>query len=250
MKRYQKAMAAAVCALFAAYGIWSVCEIRAVRPTMAEATTLPSILLDPGHGGIDGGAVGVNHIVEKDINLSICLIMRDLFQVSGFDVVMTRETDVSIHDEGITGVRKQKTSDLRNRLAIVGKHSNAVFISLHQNKYESGKSRGAQVFYGPKSTQSQKLAQIIQENFVEDLQPDNKRQIKEAGKNLYLMYHAECPSVLVECGFLSNNEDARQLIDPEYQAKVAFTVYRSVMEYLELDTPAVGEPNESAMALW
>lgn len=206
---------------------------------MAEYSTLPTVIIDPGHGGIDGGAVGVDGIVEKDINLAICLTMRDLFTSGGFEVVMTRDTDISIHDEGVTSVRQQKTSDLHNRLAIAEQNPGAIFISLHQNKFEDSRSNGAQIFYGPKNEQSKVLAELLQQRFVTDLQPENHRQYKQAGKNLYLMYNAECPAVLVECGFLSNKEEAYRLVDMEYQSKIAFTTYCAVMEFLQLDSPAV-----------
>lgn len=245
-KRYQKCIVFGVGILLALGAVRTLYTLGTTVPVMADVTTIPTIILDPGHGGMDGGAVGVDGIVEKEINLNICLIMREMFAVSGFDVVMTRETDISIHDEGVTGVRKQKTSDLHNRLAIVQQQPNAVFVSLHQNQFTSSSSRGAQVFYGPKNAQSQRLAQIIQDNFVEDLQPDNQRAIKEAGEDLFLMTNAECPSVLVECGFLSNHDEAHRLNDPDYQAQIAFTTYRSVLEFLDMSVPAVPDLPEQS----
>lgn len=239
LRLYHKVIIAGVCALLAGGVLRSVYSISVAVPVMAEYATLPTIIIDPGHGGVDGGAVGVDNIVEKDINLDIGLTLRDIFLVSGFEVVMTRDSDLSIHDEGIESVRKQKTSDLHNRLAIAEAHPDALFISLHQNKFGDSRSHGAQIFYGPKNEQSEKLARILQGNFVADLQPENNRQCKEAGKNLFLMYSARCPAVLVECGFLSNPEEAARLVDPDYQAKLAFVTYRSVMEFLELDVPAV-----------
>lgn len=241
----RQVMLAGVALLLLAGAARSLYRIGGTVPTIAQVTAMPTIIIDPGHGGVDGGAVGMDNIVEKDINLSICLTMRDIFAISGFDVVMTRDTDISIHDEGVSGTKKQKTSDLRNRLAIVEENPGAIFISLHQNKFEDRRSKGAQIFYGPKNQESQALAQVIQENFVEDLQPGNQRQIKQAGKNLFLLHNAPCPSVLVECGFLSNPEDAYQLVDPEFQAKIAFTTFRSVMEFLGLDTPP-GLPGASS----
>lgn len=216
---------------------------RQARPVMAGLDTpLPAIIIDAGHGGIDGGAVGEGGIVEKDINLAICLTMRDIFKANGFDVIMTRETDISIHDEGITNARKQKVSDLHNRLAIVNSYSNAIFISIHQNKFGNKNAHGAQIFYSPNNGQSEKLAETIQRAFVQNLQPENNRQIKKAGKNLYLMYKSTCPAVLVECGFLSNKNEAEMLIVPEYQAKVAFTTFSAVMAYLGMDEPNPAEP--------
>lgn len=207
------------------------------KPVLASLDTLPVIIIDAGHGGMDGGAVGAEGIVEKDINLSICLSLRDMFKANGFTVVMTRDTDISIHDEGLKSVRKQKTSDLRNRLAIANSYPNAIFLSIHQNKFSDSKSNGAQIFFSPNNEASEKLAEILQQRFVRNLQPENKRQIKKAGKNLFLMYEATCPAVLVECGFLSNKQEAQMLSDPEHQSKIAFTAFCAVMDFLDMDTP-------------
>lgn len=224
------------CALFFAWLTVSIRSITKVKPVMADLTTLPTIIIDAGHGGLDGGAVNANgSIVEKDINLSICLTLRDIFIVNGFDVVMTRDTDISIHDDGIKSVRKQKTSDLHNRLAIVESYPDAIFLSIHQNKFTSAKSRGAQIFYGPNDPRSEELASSLQSGFIAELQPENTRKYKRAGKNLYLMYNAKCPSALIECGFLSNNDEAAMLNDERYQQQIAFTVFGSVMRYLGLD---------------
>ncbi len=201
---------------------------------------LPVIIIDPGHGGADGGAVGPDGIVEKDINLSLSFKLRDLMAVSGFQVVMTREEDVSIHDPGVKGTRKQKTSDLHNRMAIMESYPGAIFISIHQNKFGDARQNGAQVFYGPKNEDSKKLAEVVQQNIVSMLQPDNKRLCKKGEKNLYLIFEAKCPAILLECGFLSNREEARRLADEHYQAQLAFATLRSVLEYLSETQPVDG----------
>ncbi len=199
---------------------------------MADFTFMPTIVIDPGHGGHDGGAVA-NGVVEKDINLAISLALRDMLTINGFKVVMTRSTDISIHDSDVKGAKKQKTSDLKNRLKIMEAQPNTIFISIHQNKFTNSKSWGTQVFYGPNNPESERLALIMQEEFKSLLQPENERGIKKAEKNLFLMFQAKCPAVLVECGFLSNTSDAALLRDPEYQRKVAFTVMCSVLKFLE-----------------
>lgn len=211
---------------------------RAAAPAAGTAIGQPVIIIDPGHGGEDGGAVGVNGIVEKDLNLSLSLILRDLFAANGFRVVMTREEDVSIHDSGVTGTRRQKTSDLHNRLAITEQYPGAVFISVHMNKFGDSRQNGAQVFYGPRNEGSKELAETVQRNVVAMLQPDNKRLCKQGEKNLYLIFEAKCPAILVECGFLSNPEEAGRLADEEYQSQLAFAVLRSVLEYLGTEQPA------------
>lgn len=204
-------------------------------PVMSDLTTLPAIILDPGHGGADGGAVGAGDTVEKDINLAICLALRDMLAVNGFEVILTRETDISIHDEGVKGIKKQKTSDLHNRMKISEKHPGAIFISIHQNKFGDSRSNGTQVFYGPLNPESERLAEITQAAFVRNLQPQNHRVHKKAGKNLYLMYESKNTAILIECGFLSNADECRKLRDPEYQSQIAFTAFSAVMEYLELN---------------
>ena len=238
MSRYKWAVVALVGVLcLASLGMRLFSMVNNI-PTIAQMNNLPVIIIDPGHGGLDGGAVGVDNIIEKDINLNLSLTLRDIFLVSGFEVVMTRDTDVSIYDDGVTGTRNQKVSDLHNRLALIEQYPNAIVISIHQNKFGQSSSKGTQVFYSPNHAGSERLAEILQAGFIRNLQPQNNRQKKQAGKNLYLMTESRCPAVLVECGFLSNSDEAHRLLDPEYQAQVAFTVFSSVMEYLELDRPA------------
>lgn len=233
MRLYRQIVVAAVGLLLVGGLIFRLSGIARDVPVLADLERLPVIIIDPGHGGVDGGAVGVDNIVEKDINLAISLTLRDMFRINGFEVIMTRDTDISIHDEGVSGTKQQKTSDLHNRLDLVNDHPGAVFISIHQNKFGAAKYSGAQMFYGVRHPDSQRLASILQENFIGKLQPDNTRQIKQAGKELYLMYNAECPSVLIECGFLSNPEEAHRLTEPEYQNQIAFVTVASVMAYLE-----------------
>jgi len=237
MARYKLAIIGLVIAAILARVAVGVVSIDVVVPVASVLPdTLPTIIIDPGHGGIDGGAVGVDEIIEKDINLALGLILRDIFAINGFAVVMTRETDISTHDEGITGTRRQKVSDMHNRLELSQEHPNSVFLSIHQNKFADSDSRGAQVFYSPNNSESEHLAQILQQIIAENIQPDNKRQHKKAGDNLFLMTEIKTPAVLIECGFLSNPEESRLLTEYEYQARMAFAIFESVMLYLELDS--------------
>lgn len=186
------------------------------------------IVLDAGHGGFDGGA-DANGLVEKDVNLAIALKLRDLLRSGGFEVKMTREEDKTTADGG----RTDKPSDMNNRLQLIKDNPGCIFISIHQNKFEDPTCTGAQVFYGPSEPMSQSLAQCIQQSFADLLQPGNTRIIKKSGKELFLLYYADVPAVIVECGFLSNPGEARLLADEEYQNKVAFTVYAGLLNYLE-----------------
>ena len=193
---------------------------------------LPTIVLDAGHGGIDSGCVSVNGTEEKDINLSIMLKLRDMLEVTGLRVEVTRDTDRSIHDTGVTGLGNQKKSDMKNRLDIVNSFDDAVFVSIHQNQFTDPKYSGAQMFYPEGSEESEHLAAIMQGNFAALLQPDNTREIKPVGTEIYLLHNAECPAVMAECGFLSNPEEAAKLESDEYQTMVAFTVYKSLCDYI------------------
>ena len=203
------------------------------RQIMAQQTFRTKIILDPGHGGIDGGAIGVDGLVEKDINLEIALTLRSMLEASGFEVLMTRETDISIHDPSAKTIKQQKTSDLKNRLKMTQENPDAIFVSIHQNQFPQGKYKGAQVFYGRKNEQSKVLAELVQATMIEQLDHTNKRKCKEGGKELYLLYESEVPTVLVECGFVSNPEEAALLSTEEYRKKVAFSIYSSLMKYTE-----------------
>lgn len=189
-----------------------------------------TVIIDSGHGGADGGCVGVNGCVEKDINLAIATDLQKLLEFSGFNVVMTRTEDVSIHDEGVEGLRAQKVSDMENRLKIVQSYPDALFISIHQNQYTEPQYFGAQMFYTTNNPSNFKLAQTMQQCFRE-LQPGNDREIKLIDNGLYLFKNTKQPALLIECGFLSNANDAANLSDGDYQKKVAFTVYKGITSF-------------------
>ena len=197
-----------------------------------EPVDNPVIILDPGHGGIDGGAVGVNGTVEKRINLEIALRLRDVFTAAGYTVIMTRDTDISIHDSTADTIREMKVSDLRNRLKLTELYPRSLLISIHQNTLGNSSVTGAQVFYSPNNPQSQLLAQSIQDSFNSGIQLSGDRLIKQAGKNLYLFYNAKNTAVLAECGFLSNSHEESLLCDPAHQDKIAYCIFQGTLEYL------------------
>ena len=191
------------------------------------------IVLDAGHGGEDGGAVGQDGIVEKDINLKIALKLKDLLQAAGYDVVMTREEDEAIYDDSAETLREKKRSDLNNRVKIIEKNSDSktIFVSIHQNKFPNPKYFGTQIFYSKNDDKSQKLAVSIKESVVGFLQSQNTREIKPANKKIFLLNKAQIPAVVVECGFLSNEEEARKLSSSSYQSKMAFSIYCGIINY-------------------
>lgn len=208
--------------------------ISAVKSTKQNANQ-PIVIIDAGHGGFDGGAVSDDGTVEKDINLSIALYLQEYLSIFNIKTIMIRETDCSVEDNGLNTIRQKKTSDLHNRMKIMEETDNAIFVSIHQNKFPDGKYSGTQVFYSPKTKdESQVLAQTIQDYIVNTLQKDNKRQIKECGTSVFLMYNAVKPAVLVECGFLSNYEETQRLKSSEYQKKIAFCIAMGIQNYLSV----------------
>ncbi len=202
------------------------------RQTSAQITQMPVIVLDAGHGGIDGGCSSASGVPEKGINLDIMLDLRDLLIISGFDVEVTRDSDRSIHDSGVEGIANQKASDMDNRLALFNKYDNAICLSIHQNQYVTTDACGAQMFYSSTNPQSEFLAQTMQNSFVKYLQPENTREIKLCGEELFLCRFCENPTVMIECGFLSNPTEAELLNDESYRRSVAFTIYAGLCEYL------------------
>lgn len=227
--------AAVLCAVTAVAGGARVSKKAAedaIPVLAADFGEMPIIVLDAGHGGADGGCVSVDGTPEKGINLDILLKLRDMLEVSGYDVRVTRDTDTSIHDSGIEGLAAQKSSDMDNRLAIFNESSNAVCISIHQNQFTQPQYSGAQMFYSETNRGSESLARAMQESFRKYLQPENEREIKKCGKELFLCYFSENPTIMVECGFLSNPEEAALLETDEYRTKVAFTIYAGISDYL------------------
>ena len=195
-------------------------------------TVTPTIIIDPGHGGFDGGALTNDGFPEKDINLEISIYLKKMLDLWGYNTVITRESDISLEDEGLTTIRQRKKSDIHNRMAVMESIDNAVFVSIHQNHYSVERYSGAQVFYSRNfSEESCQLAEYIQESIVSVLQPHNTRLVKECGDSVYLMYNAVKPAVLVECGFLSNNEESELLKTDAYRRKMAFCIAMGIQNF-------------------
>ncbi len=190
-----------------------------------------TVIIDAGHGGVDGGAVAPDGTVEKDINLSVALKLQKIMTLFGYNTVMVRNTDTLISDKDASTIRQKKSTDLHNRAKLLQSYDNAVLISIHQNKYTSSKYSGTQVFYSPNNESSKLLAQCIQDSVVNGLQPQNDRQIKPSGSEIYLLYTAQKPAVMVECGFLSNIEELMKLKDDKYQSSMATAVFLGINQY-------------------
>ncbi|MHC6178412.1 N-acetylmuramoyl-L-alanine amidase CwlD [Clostridium sp. JNZ X4-2] len=188
------------------------------------------ILIDPGHGGMDSGAVSKDGVMEKEINLKISNKLKDKLLKRGYRVVMTREQDKGLYTEK-GRIRKKKVEDLNNRCKLKKDTECNMFISIHLNMFPQSKYYGAQVWYS-KNENSKKLAGILQGNLISDLDKNNNRKEK-AALNSYkvLRCNDSIPSVLVECGFLSNIEEKNKLIKDGYQDKIAESIAKSVDDY-------------------
>ena len=188
------------------------------------------IVIDPGHGGIDGGAKSENGVIEKDINLSISLKTKAALESKGYKVIMTRSEDVGLYTEG-KKVREKKIEDLGNRVKIKKENKCDAFISIHQNMFPQKNCKGAQV-WSANNEPSQKLGKIIQQKFKEEVDQNNKREAKVAKKEYKILNDGyEGASVIVECGFLSNPEEEKLLLQDDYQNKLAWGIYNGIMDY-------------------
>ena len=190
-----------------------------------------TVIIDPGHGGIDGGTSAADGTLEKDINLKIALKLNDMLNSMGIKTVLTRTEDISIHDESAKTIRQKKVSDIKNRLKIINNTDNAIFVSIHQNYFSESKYSGTQVFYSKNNSDSAKLADSIRLPVISYLQPENSRETKSSGTDIYLLYHAQVPAVMVECGFLSNQKEADSLKDEAYQNKMAFLIAIGIFDF-------------------
>ena len=188
-----------------------------------------TIIVDPGHGGVDGGATSCTGILESQFNLEIGLRLRDMLQFLGHKTVMTRTEDVSIYTKGET-IAQKKASDLKERVRIVNDSGNGILVSIHQNNFSESRYSGAQVFYAG-TEGSQALAGELQKKLVRCLNPGSRRQEKRSS-GVYLMEHIQCPGVLIECGFLSNPEEEARLRDPEYQKDLIAVIACTLSENL------------------
>jgi N-acetylmuramoyl-L-alanine amidase len=194
------------------------CAVYQTSTFLQPETTL--LIIDAGHGGEDGGAVSVNGVHESELNLAIAKKLDSLATFFGVRTLMLRDSNVSLHSEEADGVRERKASDLQNRVTIVNSYPNATLVSIHQNTFPGAASHGAQVFYTGEG-EGMLLALHAQTMLVKYLDPFNHRQAAKTPHTVYLMTHVTCPAILLECGFLSNAEEAKKLESETYQKKLA-----------------------------
>ncbi len=199
---------------------------------MIEESEKKIIIIDAGHGGEDSGAVGINGILEKDLNLTIAKEVGSLFTKEGYAVVYTRTKDKLLYEdhENIKGIRK--ISDLRNRCKIAAEYPNALFISIHMNSFSNSKYSGLQVYYSPENDESRLLASSVQQSVKNSLQTENERKIKK-GEGMYVLENVENTAILIECGFLTNPAECKKLSEKEYQKSLSFSIFCGIIEYIE-----------------
>ncbi|MEG9298707.1 N-acetylmuramoyl-L-alanine amidase CwlD [Mangrovibacillus sp. Mu-81] len=187
------------------------------------------IYIDPGHGGPDGGA-GDEDALEKDIALSVSLMIRDYLQEQGALVIMTREEDKDLASEDTKGYSRRKVEDLHKRLNLINESEADLFLSIHLNSIPSPKWSGAQTFYNPKYEENKELSKAIQKEITRNL--ENTSREAKGLQSVYILKHAKKTGALVEIGFLSNPEERSNLLDGDYQEKVAASIYQGVLNYL------------------
>ena len=188
-----------------------------------------TLIIDAGHGGVDGGATSCTGVLESRFNLQIALRLNDLLQLLGYRTKMVRTQDISVYTEGDTIARK-KMSDLKQRVRLANETEDALLLSIHQNHFPDARYSGAQVFYAG-TEGSPQLAAALQRAFVTHLNPGSRRQEKKSS-GVYLMEHIRCPGVLIECGFLSNPAEEAQLRSPGYQQQLCLVIGCTVADYL------------------
>ena len=190
------------------------------------------IILDAGHGGIDPGKLSNDKLIqEKDVNLSITLKLRELLESSGAVVVLTREDDSSLYTEdGSKTIRQKYNENLKNRKKIIQESNANMFVSIHSNAFTESKYYGAQTFYPKGKEDSCELSKTIQNELKRVVDNTNNREMK-ATDDIYVLKDNEIPSVLIECGFLSNDKEAKLLNDEQYQEKIAWAIYVGIQKY-------------------
>lgn len=196
--------------------------------TMQKQDSKYTVIIDAGHGGNDPGKVGVNHALEKDINLKIATILRKYLVAQDVRVIMTRESDMGLYQES---AKNKKVQDMKNRCALIENEKPSLAVSIHQNSYNEEYVHGAQIFYYTHSETGKVLAELIQKQINSSIDPNSTRFAK-ANDSYYLLKKTTVPTVIVECGFLSNYEEAAKLVEESYQEKMAWAIHLAVLQYL------------------
>ena len=193
-----------------------------------QESNVLTVAIDAGHGGFDPGKVGINNSLEKNINLSIAYKLKNYLEQNDISVLMTRKEDKGLYKESD---RNRKLADMQKRVTIINSSKALIAISIHQNSFTQENVKGAQVFYYQNSVEGKKLAEILQESLNTSLD-NGKDRVAKSNSSYYLLIHTDRPLVIVECGFLSNREEANRLCDDLYQEKIALAINTGVIEYI------------------
>ncbi|MEG0229251.1 MAG: N-acetylmuramoyl-L-alanine amidase, partial [Oscillospiraceae bacterium] len=227
-----------ICILFITLVGINVSAQKSTQSVSAFCAYNKTIIIDAGHGGFDSGAIACDGSQEQIYNLKISQKVRELFLSFGYNVIMTREDENAINNADASTIREKKKTDMYKRMDIMTKAQNPIFISIHQNTSPSKSAKGSVVYFTKNLPDAEKIAQSIQSNITDNLQPENKRTIVEAKSNLFLLHKATCPAVLVECGFISNKADLDKIKKDEYQNKISFLIFKGVNDFIQSEYSA------------
>lgn len=235
MSRFRRRGWAVLAALMAAAAFSVIAQYRGAFPIISVfsgGSGSSTLVLDAGHGGMDGGAVAADGTAEQDINLSIAMRCRELAELCGVPTVMTREDAQSLRYDPEKTIRQNKVADIRARAEITQSAGNPMFVSVHLNKFTDAAYRGAQVFWSKNNADGKTLAECIQSSLISGVNDGNQRAAKQAADGIWLMKTLTCPAVIVECGFLSNAQEAERLKQEAYQQKLALCIVSGCLNAL------------------
>ena len=228
--RRQRLWMLVIAAVVLALSLWAA-SLGEISPTLSRTEPRPCLIIDPGHGGIDGGAIAYNGVKESDLNLAIALKLRDLADFCGCETLLTRQDDSRRTDI----LSYSEHEDLVHRVEIINGVSNGVLMSIHQNCYPTSQPSGAQVLYAA-GEESRRLGLLTHGLILSHLQPENRRVAEPAPEKLYITAHVRCPAILVECGFVSNLSDLERLSDEVYQTSFAAALLSAYLQYTTVET--------------
>ncbi|MCM1386564.1 MAG: N-acetylmuramoyl-L-alanine amidase [Bacillus sp. (in: Bacteria)] len=231
MEQIQKYKIRIMAALLIMVSVYFLAYPQAVQTTSKETVDKkqrPCVVIDAGHGGADPGKVGINGVLEKDINLEIAQKLQQFLEMADVDVVLTRDSDAGLYDEDASN---KKVQDMKRRVAIIEQADPVITVSIHQNSYHEEYVHGAQTFYYETSEQSKILAENIQHALLNGVDKENKR-VAKSNDSYYLLKKTSSPIVIVECGFLSNSAEAQKLETDYYQEKLAWAIHLGILQYI------------------
>ncbi len=224
----KKMIILALIILILLFGISSLFKNHGIYVNSQKIETSDIVVIDAGHGGMDGGCVGEGNILEKDLNLKVAKKLEKIFLNNGYKVVMTRTEDISLATDESVKIKTQKTQDLKKRAEIANESGAAIFISIHMNQYSSPEISGAQVFYNKNDKIGEKYAKSVMD-CLKKVDAKNKRVSKEIPNKNLVFNKLTIPGILVECGFLSNKEECKKLQDDLYQNDIANAIYNGII---------------------